>query len=205
MIAIILSLMLSAQDTRPFDYKPAIGCKMVQAPKGWEIECPPVRDEERRAYMLKRKAPKLPGHASDAKRKEPIEPPVKEEIRSYVLEDYPSRCRPARIKFSDRSGQFIAFLRRERNSSAANSLTNEAAYSVEQLIRSYITAIDREAVAKFRYSKRGGDGDAICTAHFEFGTAEIKHIGQLIIDELNKGNQDLTGTGLNPYAYETNR
>lgn len=202
MIAIILSLMLSAQDTRPFDYKPAIGCKMVQAPKGWEIECPPVRDEERRAYMLKRKAPKLPGHASDAKRKEPEKEP---DNSSYVLKNYPSRCRPARIEFSDRSGEFIAFLRRERNSSAANSLTNEAAYNVEQLIRSYITAVDREAVAKFRYSKRGGNGDAICTAHFEFGTAEIKNIGQLIIDELNKGNQDLTGTGLNPYAYETNR
>ena len=205
MIGTMLALALMMQDERILDYKPD-GCRLVKAKAGWEIKCPPVKDEERRAYVLKRKTPQLPGHASDLP---PVNvPPVKDEgggVTSYELADYPSACRPARIAFADHGGMFIGFLRRERNSSAANSLTNEAAYNVEQLVRNYISTVDREAVAKFRYSKRGGNGDAICTAHFGVGKEELIRIGQIIIDELNKGNRDLTGTGLNPYAHETNR
>lgn len=205
MIETILALALMMQDRRILDYKPD-GCMLVNAKAGWEINCPPVKDEKRRAYVLKRKAPVLPGHASDLP---PVKlPPVKNEgggVTSYELSDYPSACRPARIAFADHGGMFIGFLRRERNSSAVDSLTNEAAYNVEQLVRYYMSIVDREATAKFRYSKRGGNGDAICTAHFDVGKAELVRIGQIIIDELNKGNRDLMGTGLNPYAHETNK
>ena len=205
MITTLFVLSLLLQGDRILDYKPE-GCMVVKDKAEWGIKCPPVKDEKRRAYVLKRKAPKLPGHASEL----PIVkgPSVKNQegaVTSYVLPDYPTQCRTARTAFTDHGGMFIGFIRRERNSSAANSLTNEAAYNVEQLVRKYIDVIDREAIAKFRYSKRGGNGDALCTVHFDVGKAELIRIGQIIIDELNKGNRDLAGTGLNPYAHETNK
>ena len=183
------------------------GCKAVIKTTGWGIVCPNTVDEKRAHIARHKPYPILPGYPSNnvGFHNEETESNIDDGSGTPVV-DYPILCREARIKFSDDTSHFIAFLHRENNSNNWNSLTREASYNVEQIIRQYHSQIDRDAISKFRYGERGtNDGDKACANHFNFGDAELHRIAQLIIDELNKGNRDLTNTGLNMYENKYNK
>ncbi|PCJ42304.1 MAG: hypothetical protein COA81_05910 [Alphaproteobacteria bacterium] len=176
-----------AQDAPPdFSLVPE-HCKAVIKENGWGIICPSRVNEK--IAKNNRKAPflSLPGYSSG-----------KMKFPKYY-ESYPTLCNPARLRFTSHASEFAAGLRGENlRASAWNVLTRQAVYELVQIIKSYTLNVDSKAMDKYRSSPRGtSDGDIACKAYYDHGYEEIDRIAHIVVDELNKGNRDLTNTGLN--------
>lgn len=169
-------------------------CNIYVMSKGWGIKCPSKVNERIANNARNQALPILPGHDSNNNAYTPS------------TLGHPTKCVVAIENLVKRAGQFTSWLRRVRfGGEFYGRLTADAAYEVGELIHSYTIQVEREGKRKYNLSPRGGNGDALCTQHIEFGTSEIIRIAQIVIDEANKGNRDLSGTGLNPYASQYNR
>lgn len=194
-ITLAAALFLSAQQDRVFDPKIDEDCVTIEAQAGHEIHCPDRYDYSRAEYVRRLPPLKLPGHTSDGSA-----------ISSGGSDSFPIDCSAALKNFYERTAQFAHWLQRQKNDFAADTLTREAAYNIEQVIRSYHFKVSREAKAKHSYGTPDDtQGYTSCTAHANAGAREIYRIGDLVIHELNKGNYNMMGTGLNPHARNATR
>ena len=144
--------------------------------------------------MRTRPTPILPGYSSNGTGFVPSKP--RAGGGSY---DYPHLCAPKRKEWSKRTDYFINALRKHRYCNKHNCLTAQAAFSVDRIVREYTNTIDKEAMAKYRYSPEGQSlqGDRSCVAHYDGALKELKRIADLVMAELLLGNRDLKNTGLN--------
>ena len=188
-------LVIWTQQDRVFDPKLDKDCVTIEAKAGYEIHCPDRYDYDRAEYVRRLSPIKFPGHSSDGS-----------VINPENTEPYPNDCKAALKNFYERAAQFAHWLQRQKNNFDADTLTREAAYNIEQVVRSYHIKVSREAKAKHRYgTPESTAGFTSCTVHANAGTSEIYRIGDLVINELNKGNYNMVGTGLNPYASRDER
>ncbi|MEX0299265.1 MAG: hypothetical protein AB3N28_09355 [Kordiimonas sp.] len=188
--AVAVSMMLFAQQDRIFDPKLDKDCVTIEAQAGHEVHCPDRYDYNRAEYVRRLPPIRLPGHSGDGAA-----------IVSQGSRQYFGSCKTALKGFYDHTSKFTYWLQRQKNNFDRDTLTRDAAYNLEQMIRSYHIKVSREAKAKHSYGTLDDKvGYTSCVAHLEVGIAEIYRIGDLVIHELNRGNYDLSDTGLNPHA-----
>lgn len=184
----------SALEPAPFLGMVPKHCWAYEKADGWGIKCPDFVNEQSFKRQRDRPASTLPGHSSDDGAFVPS------------VDESPEQCVVAIEELTLRAGQFTSWLRGVRFGGDFNGvLTGDAAYEVGQIIHSYTLQMEEEGKRKYLHSRRGGNGDQLCTDHVNFAISEIIRIAQLVIDEANKGNRDLTGTGLNAYESPYNK
>lgn len=187
---IAIAMMLFPQQDRLFDPKLDKDCVTFEAQAGHEVHCPDRFDYDRAEYVRRLPPIKLPGHSSDGAAS------VSESNRMLS-----GSCKTALKSFYDSTSKFTYWLQRQKNNFDTDTLTRDAAYNLEQIVRSYHVKVSREAKAKHSYGTPDDKvGYTSCVAHLEAGIAEVYRIGDLVIHELNRGNYDLSGTGLNPHT-----
>lgn len=189
-----MATIVSAQEPVPFLRVVPEHCWAYEKADGWGIRCPEFVNE--RSFKARRDKPSstLPGHSPD------------DGAFTPSIDESPDKCLVAIDELSKKSEQFTSWLREVRfGGKRYGVLTGDAAYEVGQMIHTYTIQMEREAEMKYRHSRRGGNGDQLCTDHANFAVSEIIRVAQLVIDEANKGNRDLTGTGLNPHESPYNK
>ncbi|TNE62676.1 MAG: hypothetical protein EP335_11850 [Alphaproteobacteria bacterium] len=173
-------------------YNPAFDqdCTTTQTNKGHETYCPNYFDYSRAEYVRRLPPMLLPGHTSDGL-----------QALGGDIPALPANCTDAIKTFYEKAARLSYFLQRQKSDIEAETLTREAAYNVEQIVKGYHMQVSREAKAKKSYNTPDNlNGYTGCAAHANAGTKEIYRLGDIIIHELNRENYGLKNTGLNPYS-----
>lgn len=167
------------------------GCVAVFKVDGWGVACPSVIDENRADYMRNKPNLIMPGYPSHGSGYTPS---------TTESNTRPGGCELHQREFVKTASQFIGWLDRQKNNSSSETLTRQAAYSVEQHVRQYQASTTETALGKARYAMRGSyDGDIACVRTFKHGKSELIRVTQIVLNELNNGNRDLANTGLNQF------
>ena len=179
-------------------YKYRAGCQKVvrtrNGQKEWGVFCPRI-DHVPAIEKAKRKhAPSLGGFpSSPAVKRQPTSPD-------------PTPCYEAADILATKSVEMRRWLRNAMYAAVhARFFTHRAAKHMHDLVQSYTSRAIRHAKNRYRYAKRGQDGTEFCVNYLKEAKAELDRIHNLLLNEADKGNRDLDGTGLNPFASQYNQ
>lgn len=117
----------------------------------------------------------------------------------------PHQCQEVIYEYTTLNSYTRTILDNIQRGRVKRTLTATAAYHANNTLENYYKTAVETARRKYSWSERNSGGDAACTAHIRFAISEHRRVGGIINAEIDKGNRDLAGTGLNPYTSEYNR
>ena len=178
-------------------YKYPGSCKKVVRTRNgrqeWGVFCPRVDYIPEIEDGKRKHAPSLGGFAS---RNVPRQP----------MPSSPEPCYAAIERFSKKAGAPIKWLRTAIYGHPKHRFfTQPAARYMHNKLESYSKRAIRDAENMYQWARRGENATALCVDFLNEATIEVERIHKLLVSEAAKGNRDLDGTGLNPYASDYNQ